>query len=131
MSDWLLLGVGPKKPEGQEFYTHTQEEWEDIVMFVDRALFLDFPLNPVGPRSHLERREALKLASLIDAALADPVIYRRARGGRWWGDGDSVIASVRKFSTFLKSCGGFLVELRSGKPLDLEPAPATRPPTTS
>ena len=114
MSDWLLLGVDPKVPEGKEFYTHTMEEWSDIVSFVDWALPLLFPLNPDSPLSHLEDPQALRLADLIDSALADPVIVRRLKRGRWYQPGDEMIAGLGRFSTFLKSCGGFVTELGSG-----------------
>ena len=114
MSDWLLLGVEPSDVAGKAFYTHTMEEWIDIVSFVDWALPLLFSLNPDSPLSHLESDEAGRLARLIDAALADPVIVRRIKRGRWYQPGDDVIEGLKKFSTFLKSCGGYVTELGSG-----------------
>jgi hypothetical protein len=71
-------------------------------------------LDPDCPLSHLEDRQALKLAELIGSALSDPVIVRRIKRGRWYQPGDDVIEGLTKFSIFLSSCGGYVTELGSG-----------------
>ena len=49
MSDWLLQGVDPREPAGNEFYLHTTDEWFDIVAVVDHALRPLFPLEGRQP----------------------------------------------------------------------------------
>lgn len=114
MSDWLLLGVDPRDEVGKEFYTHTMEEWCDIVSFVDAVLGPVFRLNPDAPLEYLEDRDALRLARRIDDSLSDSGIIRYVKRCRWYQPGEDVIETLRRFSVFLKSCGGFLTELGSG-----------------
>ena len=56
MSDWLLQGVDPREPAGQEFYLHTADEWFDIVNIVDQVCL--FPLAADNPLGWLETANA-------------------------------------------------------------------------
>lgn len=114
MSDWLLLGVDPKNPEGKELYLHTMEEWSDIVSFVDWSMGGIFPINDRAPLAYLEQDQAEMLADLIEVFLTDEILVRRLKRGQWYLPTDCLVASLRGFSRFLKVSGGFVTELGKG-----------------
>lgn len=111
MSDWLLQGVDPKNPDGREFYLHTADEWFDIVAIVDHALRPFFPLQPDNPLGWLEERDCLRLADHLDYFLDSGIAAEFLQKNRSFSRvADLTLDNLRTFSSFLKSCGGFLAD---------------------
>jgi hypothetical protein len=111
MSDWLLQGVDPKHPAGREFYLHTADEWFDIVAVVDHALRPLFPLAEDNPLGWLEERDCRRLADHLDYFLTSGIaakFIKRSRAFR--GAETPTLDNLRRFSSFLKSCGGFMAD---------------------
>lgn len=112
MSDWLLQGVDPRGPAGKEIFFHTAEEWFDIVGFVDFQLYPVFPLATDNPLGWLEDRDCLKLAGHIDFALDQSIAAKFLKdNGDFSGPDNLTLDNLRRFSTFLKSCGGFMADV--------------------
>ena len=110
MSDWLLQGVDPREPAGQEFYLHTADEWFDIVNIVDQVCL--FPLAADNPLGWLEDRECRWLAHHIDFLLARGTVVRFfKKTGSCRGVEDLTVDNLGKFSSFLKSCGGYMADV--------------------
>lgn len=111
MSDWLLQGVDPREPAGNEFYLHTTDEWFDIVAIVDHALRPLFPLKEDNPLGWLEDRDCLRLADhldfFLDSGIAAEFLHKQRSFRRVV---DLTLDNLRKFSSFLKACGGFLAD---------------------
>jgi hypothetical protein len=115
MSDWLLQGVDPRDPAGKEIFFHTAEEWFDIVGFVDFQLYPLFPLANDNPLGWLEDRDCLELAKHIDSVLESGVAAKFLKGNKDFSGPDSLtLDNLRRFSSFLKSCGGFMADVSYG-----------------
>jgi hypothetical protein len=121
MSDWLLLGVAPTDEMGRQFYAHTMEEWIDIVTYFDRAFLLGRSSESESPLEYLESWEAAFKGRLLEKDLATPRMLRRIKRASWYQPSEAVIESLQRFSLFLQSCGGYVTELGSGKPLECVP----------
>jgi len=141
MSDWLLQGVDPREPAGNEFYLNLDDDWFDILRVIDVLLPDRFPLQDDNPLGYLEDHECQTLATLLDELVianatrdlldlqftvdaenrfddddgevfidpdtGQPVDFKRQRiEGRI----DGCLDNLRKFSSFLKACGGFLAD---------------------
>ena len=111
MSDWLLQGVDPKTPGGREFYLPTADEWFDIVAVVDLGLRPFFPLEHGNPLGWLEDRDCLELADYLDFFLTRGIATEFLDSSLSFRDSaELTLANLKNFSTFLKSCGGFLAD---------------------
>ena len=112
MSDWLLQGVDPRDPAGKEIFFHTQEEWFDLVGFVDFVLHPLFPLARDNPLGWLEDRDCLMLARNIEFVLENGIAAKFLKNNRnFSGPASLTLDNLRRFSTFLKSCGGFMADV--------------------
>ena len=115
MSDWLLQGVDSREPAGKEIFFHTAEEWFDIVGFVDFLLYPSFPLANDNPLGWLEDRDCLELAKHIDSVLESGMAAKFLRGNKDFSGPDSLtLDNLERFSSFLKSCGGFMADVSYG-----------------
>jgi hypothetical protein len=111
MSDWLLQGVDPRGPAGREFYLHTADEWFDIVAIVDQMLRPFFPLPNDNPLGWLEDRDCLKLADHLDFFIDSGIAAEFLEKNRAYRGVETLtLDNLRKFSSFLKACGGFLAD---------------------
>jgi hypothetical protein len=111
MSDWLLQGVDPRAPAGHELYLHTADEWFDLVAVVDHALRPLFPLQEDNPLGWLEDRDCLELASLVDVLIDSGIAAEFLDSSLSFRDSvELTLANLKNFSTFLKSCGGYLAD---------------------
>lgn len=111
MSDWLLQGVDPRAPTGREFYLHTADEWFDIVATVDSALHPLFPLADDNPLGWLEERDCLRLAGHLDDFLTSGSAATFLQRNRSFRGAERLTAdNLRKFCSFLQSCGGYLAD---------------------
>ena len=115
MSDWLLQGVDPRDPAGKEIFFHTAEEWFDIVGFVDFLLYPLFPLASDNPLGWLEDRDCQRLAEHIDFALDQGIAAEFLQGNEDVSGPDSLsLDHLRRFSSVLRSCGGFMADVSYG-----------------
>ena len=115
MSDWLLQGVDPREPVGKEIFFHTAEEWFDIVGFASFLLHPLFPLANDNPLGWLEDRDCQRLAEHIDFALDQGIAAEFLKGNEDFSGPDSLsLDNLRRFSSFLKSCGGFMADVSYG-----------------
>jgi len=112
MSDWLLQGVDPKKPDGREFYLHTADEWFIIVAIVDHALRPLFPLADDNPLGLLEERDCLRLADHLEYFISSGIASKFIKKSpAFRGAETHTLDNLAKFASFLKSCGGFMADV--------------------
>ena len=71
-----------------------------------------FPLANDNPLGWLEDRDCLKLAGHIDFALDQGIAATFLKGNKdFSGPASLTLDNLRRFSMFLKSCGGFMADV--------------------